>query len=363
MSPQKTSEPREFSNSPAVRLLIIRFSSFGDIVQACPVPAAFLNKYPDAQIDWLTREDFASLLAAHPHLNRTYSFHRKNGLKGLIQMAWELGGAGYTHLYDAHCNLRSRVFSFVFRLRSSSTKFLRRPKERWKRWLFFKLKIRSSLPQPYRGSDSFLWPLKAWGVETTQPPGPQFWSKKALPPAIQSELDGLPKPWVIAAPSAAWEMKRWPRNHWKKLIQELKTTVILLGGPDDHFVQEIADAAPERSLNLAGRLKLEESTTLIQFADLVISGDTGLLHVADLMERPTIALIGPTAFGYPSRENSRVLEVPNSSLPCKPCSKDGRGKCRADIYKKCLVMISPETVARKAHEILGPSAAKGLPAE
>lgn len=354
MSPRQSSasEPREFSNPSAIRLLIIRFSSFGDIVQASPVPAVFRSKYPHARIDWLTRSDFAPLLKYHPYLNQVIAFDRKKGLSGLIRLAWKLGGEGYTHLYDAHSNLRSRIFSTIFRLRNWKARFLRRPKERIRRWLFFRFRYRRALPFPYRGSDSFLWPLKKWHLPTTQPEGPQFWSEAPLPQDVLRSLNDLPRPWVVAAPSAAWEMKRWPVEYWCELIKQLKTSFILLGGPEDRFISEIASAASERTLNLAGRLSLVESAALVKLADLVISGDTGILHVADLMERPTLALIGPTAFGYPSHPASMVLEVPVSDLPCKPCSKDGRGKCTSDIYKKCLVSIKPETVAVEAKRIL-----------
>lgn len=316
------------------------------------MPAVFHSRYPHAQIDWLTRIDFAPLLGNHPYLNRVIAFDRKEGLLGLIRLAWRLGGEGYSHLYDAHCNLRSRIFAAVFRFRNWKVQFLRRPKERLRRWLFFRFRIRHVLPFPYRGSDSFLWPLKKWGLPTTQPQGPQFWSEASLPSDVAQILKELPRPWVIAAPSAAWEMKRWPIEHWRELIQKLGMSCILLGGPEDRFISEIAAAAPERTINLAGRLSLTESATLVKHADLVISGDTGLLHVADLMERPTLALIGPTAFGYPSRSNSVVLEIPVSTLPCKPCSKDGRGVCRNEIYKSCLVSIRPETVAVEAKRIL-----------
>src|SRR5690606_22489281 len=149
-------------------------------------------------------------------------------------------------------------------------------------------------------------------IPPSQPEGPQFWSKAPIPAEVLQSLNELPRPWIIGAPSAAWEMKRWPVEYWCELIKQLRTSFILLGGPEDRFIAEIASVAPDRTLNLAGRLSLVESSTLVQLADLVISGDTGILHVADLMERPTLALIGPTAFGYPSRRNSIVLEVPVS---------------------------------------------------
>lgn len=353
----RSSAPRPTDASPA-KLLIIRFSSFGDIVQASAVPRAFQAAHPGARVDWLVREDFATLLSSNPAINRVISFERRRGLCGLIQLAWTLASAteGYTHLYDAHSNMRSRVVSAVFRLRRwlpekgrRSAHFLRRPKERWRRFLFFKLRL-NTLPRPYRGAESFLRPLKSWQIALQVPRGPQFEIKAEIPVAIERELLALGHPVVALAPSAAWAMKRWPKDHWRRLISLLpQARFILLGGNEDTFIAEIASADPTRTLNLAGKLNLSESSAILKRADLVIANDTGLLHVADQMERPTLALIGPTAFGYPSHPTSRTLET---KLKCQPCSKDGRGRCTNEVYQRCLVDLQPEAVAAAAQDLL-----------
>jgi ADP-heptose:LPS heptosyltransferase len=335
--------------TPGPRLLIIRFSSFGDLIQASSVPAAFLRNFPNAEIDWLVRSDFSSLLEAHPHLNKVISFDRKSGFLGLVKLAWRLGSTNYDYLYDAHSNLRSLLVSSFIRLltflRFKPVRFTRRPKSRLRRWLFFKFRMQV-LPKPYRGAESFLWPLGAWGVEAKMPPGPQFWTNTDLPEDIERELQTLPKPWIALAPSAAWPMKRWPIEHWKTLIASYTdVSFLLLGGPEDTFLADLQRQAPGRTVNFAGRLNLMQSATLLKMADLVIANDTGLLHVADQFERPTIALIGPTAFGYPSHSSSQALEI---ELKCKPCSKDGRGRCKNALYQRCLVDLKPEAVTAAA---------------
>src|SRR6476661_3575223 len=101
------------------KLLIIRFSSFGDIVHAMGVPSAFKSAYPRAEVDWLVRSDLASLLKWNPYISKVHSFDRKNGLGGLIKFTWKLSRLGYTHLYDAHNNVRSfitRALFFTFRV-------------------------------------------------------------------------------------------------------------------------------------------------------------------------------------------------------------------------------------------------------
>lgn len=349
----------------AFHLLIIRFSSFGDIVQAVAVPQAFRDVYPGAKIDWFAREDFVQLLQNQPAISQVHTHQRQSGLLGLISQTWKLARSGvYTHVYDAHSNIRSRIVlgifgvASIFNFLSGKTvpKFAVRSKDRIRRFLFFKFRLKT-LPQPFRGAESFHRPLKKWGLSEHVPQGPQFQLRAdlELPNAVQAEFENLRRKYpnsqlIACAPSAAWEMKRWPLAHWKELMPLLPNACfVFLGGPADTFINDLVAAAPERSLNLAGKLSLDQSSLALKFVDLVIANDTGLLHVADQMERPTLALIGPTAFGYPSHSTSETLEV---KLWCQPCSKDGRGGCKNDLYQRCLVELTPARVAEEAHKKL-----------
>lgn len=341
------------------RLLIIRFSSFGDIVQAIGVPTAYKARFPGAKVDWLVREDFAGLLTPHPAIDHVERFSRHQGFWGLLRTAWRLSGQRYTHLYDAHSNLRSLFVVWTFCLHNllhllqgqPRIRISRRPKQRLRRWLFFKFRL-PVLPRPFRGADSYHRPLLRWKLEPRAPDGAQFFINTELPPAIQTvchEARGR-GPVIALAPSAAWKMKRWPIAHWRSLLHLMpEGQFLLLGGPEDHFLKDLEQVDPDRVRNFAGQLTLAQSSSLLKQVDLVIANDTGLLHVADQMARPTIALIGPTAFGYPSHSTSRTLEI---ELSCKPCSKDGRGRCENSIYQRCLVELSPERVAAVARELL-----------
>jgi ADP-heptose:LPS heptosyltransferase len=334
----------------APHLLIIRFSSFGDIIHGIGVPQAFKERHPEARVDWIVRSDLKGLGEYHPSIDRVIAFDRREGWAGLLRLSWRLARTGgYTHVYDAHNNVRSFFVRLIFLLAGSKASLIVRSKERFQRWRLFKFK-KSSMPKPYRSADSFHRPLTPWGLAPTVPPGPQYYPRTSLPNEIESALLSLKKPIVALAPSAAWEMKRWPIEHWITLMKSLpQASFVLLGGPEDGFLQDLANAVPGRALNLAGRLSLAQSATLLHSCALIVANDTGMMHVADQMERPTIALIGPTAFGYPSHGKSRALEI---ELWCKPCSKDGRGRCVNDLYKRCLVDLAPERVVTVAKEML-----------
>ena len=318
------------------KLLIIRLSSFGDIVQAMGVPVAFTHVFPQAQVHWVVRSDFQEILKHHPHIHKLWSYDRTTGLKGLWELIKLLRQENFTHVYDAHDNIRSRIICLFLKTKY----FVRRKKERFKRLLLFTFR-KNLFPQPFIAQASYIDPLMKWGIPNEIPAAPQM----VVPANTFEKLKSIVpfKSYIVLSPSAAWELKRWPINYWKRLIGILQDhNFVVLGGPNDLFCSELILPGQEnRVVNLAGRTSLLESCAVIQNSALTISNDTGLLHVADQMGVPTIALIGPTAFGYPTRTTSKVLEV---QLECKPCSKDGRGKCRNQTYKKCLREVSVDRV-------------------
>ncbi len=337
------------SSSP--RLLIIRFSSYGDIFHAVSVPEAYLKAYPLGKVDWLVREDFAHLLEGQTAISKVISYSRQSGLSGLFRLARNLSQSGYTHVYDAHSNVRSHFFTLFFSIFAFVGKrplFIRRSKERLRRILLFKFHLKT-LPQPYRAAESFHRPLKPWGIDAKVGEGPRYQARAPLPADVLNLLKGHgDQPLIALAPSAAWEMKRWPVGHWVKLIEGMpECRFVVLGGPTDAFTERLQ--VNDRVINLSGKLTLSETPSVLALSDLVIANDTGVLHASDQMARPTIALIGPTAFGYPSHATSQTLEV---ELPCKPCSKDGRGGCSNSIYQRCLVDITPERVIARSRAML-----------
>lgn len=333
------------------KLLIIRFSSFGDIVHAMGVPSAFKNEFSKSQVDWLVRSDFASLVRPHPAINLVFSFDRKLGILGLIKLIWELSGSGYSHVYDAHNNVRSALCRFFLRTFSIirfrfPPKILVRSKNRFKRMLLFSFR-KNFLPNPFKPIASFQEPLAKW-LSTSNISPPQFFVEPEARDNIQKL--NLPKDFIALAPSASFEMKRWPVDHWQKLIRKLSNrNFVVLGGPEDDFCRDLELVDPKRVFNFAGKLSLQQSCALVEAAQLLISNDTGLMHVADQLGVLNLALIGPTAFGYPYHPNSQVAEI---SLWCKPCSKDGRGGCFNELYKRCLVDLSADQVANQAEAMI-----------
>ena len=155
---------------------------------------------------------------------------------------------------------------------------------------------------------------------------------------------------MVLVPGAAWPLKRWPLQHFKKLIELLPEQLfVVLGGPEETFCQELEDFFPDRVQSLAGKLDLRDACSIVARTGLVVAADTGLIHVADLAGTPGLSLMGPTAFGFCTHPHIHTLEV---ELACRPCTKDGRGRCSQDVYQKCMLEITPQMVAEKALQLL-----------
>lgn len=323
------------------KFLIIRFSSFGDVTQSLSIPSAILAQYPQAEIHWITRKDMAPLLRHHPAIHHIWEFDRKEGLSGLWSLLRTMSAISFSHIYDAHNNLRSRLVCFRLGVMGGA-KVLRRSQKRWKRFLLFRLR-KNTYEMPFSGQRDLLEPLQAWGISKALPPTPQLFVSADDVAAAKKLLGGFQnKPFIALAPSAAYFLKRWPLAHFQQLIQEMpEYNFVLLGGPEDKFIQEIAAVAPERTLNLAGKSSLPVSSALVLQSAILVSNDTGLLHVGEQLGKPTIALMGPAPFGFPSRPDTKIMEL---ALPCRPCSKHGQGPCVNPNFHQCLKDISPQEV-------------------
>lgn len=332
------------------KFLIIRFSAFGDVVQTLSVPAAIKNSFPDAEIHWVSRRDMQGLLVTHPQIKKVWSFERKSGLIGLFQLAHQMRQEKYTYIYDAHNNLRSRVLCFILRPWGplSGTHFIRRSIKRFKRILLFKFRI-NKFEMPFSGQRDLLEPLTPWGVSKVPPPAPQLYlTDEELKKAFTAMEDS--NDWVALAPSAAHILKRWPVAYWKELIlSEPAKKFILLGGPEDRFLEDIAAIAPDRVKNLAGKVSLTVSAAVVAQSKVLISNDTWLLHAAEQLGKPAVALMGPAPFGFPSRSSTKILE---RDLACRPCSKHGQGPCVNKVkFHQCMVDITPKEVSNALHEV------------
>lgn len=327
-----------------MKVLIIRFSSIGDLTQALSIPSLIHQHTPEAEIQFVTRQDLSGLLENNPHIRKVWRLDRKQGFSGLWKMIQDLKKENFTHIYDAHNNLRS----FLIRLFVSAPQKLTRPMMRMKRFMLLQFH-KNYFEKPFSGQRDLLKPLEKWGYPFALPQPPQLFFSAAELGAAQALIQkhGLQN-FVVLAPSAAYLLKRWPVDHWKKLIEiNPQIQFVVLAGPTDSFTSELNSF--KNVVNLTGQTSLRESAAVVQQAVAVVANDTGLLHFAEQLGKPTIALMGPAPFGFPSRPSTKILE---RNLACRPCSKHGQGPCVNPNYHECLKSISPHEVSFELKQLI-----------
>lgn len=315
-----------------MKILIIRFSSIGDLTQALSIPSFIKSYSPEAEVHFVTRKDLAALTEHHPHINKVWTLDRAEGFKGLLNLTKQLNAENFTHIYDAHNNLRS----FVIRLLVKAQHKLVRPMMRFKRFLLINFQI-NKFEKPFSGQRDLIKPLEAWNMAFKLPDTPQLF----LPNDLKKKSFVPVQDYVVLVPSATYELKRWPLEYWSELIaKNPEKTFIVLAGKEDTFTEKLNDH--KNVFNMTGKTDLLSSAAVIAKAALVITNDTGLLHFAEQLGKPAIALMGPAPFGFPSRASTVILE---RDLKCRPCSKHGQGPCKNTNFQECLRSISADEVS------------------
>ncbi|HMO38060.1 MAG TPA: glycosyltransferase family 9 protein [Saprospiraceae bacterium] len=309
-----------------MKILIIRFSSIGDIVLTTPVVRC-LRQQLGAEVHYLTKKSFRAVLEANPYIERLITIEKE-----VTEVVPLLKKERYDYIIDLHHNLRSwRV------KRALGVKSYHFDKINAAKWLIVNLKI-NRLP-PVHIVDRYLATIQALGV-SNDGQGLDYFipNADALPVGGTAFQEIFPQA-LVASPftafviGAAHATKRLPTDKIISICRKIQQPIILLGGPEDAPVgADIAAAAGAHVLNACGQLRLNQSADMVRQAAQVITHDTGLMHVAAAFRKKIISVWGNTIpeFGmypyYPSGVNySTVLEV--NGLSCRPCSKIGHSRC------------------------------------
>jgi len=330
---------RSMTASPP-RILAIRFSSIGDILLTTPLLRAVRARYPEAHLAFLTKEPFAPLLADNPRLNDLMTL---GAGESLTHLADRIRARQYTHVLDLHGSLRTRGLRLLVRARWSGYRNHRLAREiliRGKRNVYPR-----DIPVPERYFDA----VRKLDVRPDGEPPEFYLDDKARAEARAWLGSGLgdAAPLVAVAPGAAHLTKRWPVEYWQDLVGRITArdfNVVVVGGPDDRAVAgEVARAGGTRAVNAAGSFGLQGTGAIIASSRLLVSGDTGVMHMATGVNTPVIALFGPTvrAFGFfPYSREAVVLE---RDLDCRPCTAWGTERCPLG-HHRCLRDIAATEV-------------------
>jgi lipopolysaccharide heptosyltransferase II len=336
-----------------LKILILKPSSLGDVIQALPVLRLLKLHFRDAEIFWWIDSALAALLENDPDLSGIVRFERKRWGKPqhwpemFRSIRW-LRAQKFDLVIDLQCLARSGAFAWL-----ANGKFLVGLDEvREGARGFYDLAVPRKNFYTH-AVDWYLSVLPPLGVPVHQ----NFtWlpERQEISAAVKTKWKTDSACWIALQPGARWENKRWPSAYFAELVRRLAGTfpdvrfAILGSGEDQPLGEVISRAAPERCLNLCGATSLPEMIEWIRRCDLMVTNDTGPMHAAAALGKPMVALFGPTeprrTGPYGQLEN--VLRI---DLPCSPCLKSF---CTWKNPNECLTALSPALVFERVQKYL-----------
>lgn len=329
-----------------MNVLIVKPSSLGDVIHALPFLNAVKERYPDCRVDWVISKKLRGIVEEHPLIDRLIAIDKdswKSILKlhrtveDIMKARHELQSRTYDIVADLQGLLRSGIITFVTRSPLKVGFLNAREGSRY----FYDKRVRTNGCK--HAVDRNMLVARAIGAPSDRVEFPLPLSKTAVEKV--KGLVGQAGEYVVLVPSARWPSKRWPPEHFASLLKKLKVPSVITGSAEDRpAAMKIIEGSQGNTLNLCGSTDLKELTALIAGAKVVVSNDSGPMHIAAALGIPTIALFGPTdpertgPYGWKEKENISVITAP---VPCGPCF---RKRCRDPF---CMKDITVETVLRE----------------
>lgn len=304
----------------ALKILIIRFSSIGDIVLTSPVVRCLHQQLPNAEIYFLTKKQFQPVVAHNPYLHKVIYF--ENNLAEVIS---EIKKTSIDYIVDLHNNLRSRLIAAAFPF----VKVSRFNKLNTEKWLLINFKI-NLLPNKHI-VDRYFETVSALGIQNDHE-GLDFF----IAQQDAFDLNNLPelhqKGYLVFSVGGQHNTKKMPLHQWQKLAAQINFPVIVLGGKEEQETGEVLSSNFSHVINFCGKISLAQSASLIQHAAMVVTHDTGLMHIAAAFKKPMVALWGNTIpelgmYAYYGKYIIPNFQAEVKGLKCRPCSKLGYKKC------------------------------------
>lgn len=321
-----------------MKILIIRFSSIGDIVLTTPIIRCLRKKYPNAQLHYLVKEKFKNTIHSNPNLDKVISF--EGDLRDTVV---ELIHEEYDFVVDLQNSFRSLNITAMLRQAfNSKVKIFKVRKINIRKFIYTKLKVNilpdKSIVERYFATVKKLDVVNdGQGLDYFIPEEDKI-GQKDLP---MSHSAG----YISFVIGGTKNTKKMPIQKWSELCKQLDYPIIIQGGAEDkEFGEELAKIDPIRIYNSCGKFSLHESADIIRFAKVVVTHDTGLMHIAAAYKRKIISIWGNTSpsfgmfpyYGYNNLTTNIAPEsvmIESSKIGCRPCSKIGYDKCPKGHFK------------------------------
>ncbi len=332
-----------------MKVLVIRFSSIGDIVLTTPVVRCLKQQKEAVELHYLTKSVFRPILEHNPYIDKVHCMDE--GLNAAIE---ELKTEKFDYIIDLHHNLRTLRVKRALNIMSYSF-----PKLNIRKLLLVNFKI--NLMPDKSVVDRYFEAVRPLGV-TNDTKGLDYF----IPEDVKVTHHDVPMShwagYVGCVIGGSYNTKKLPVEKWKELCELIPYPIILMGGPEDREEgRQIAELDPVRIYNACGKFSLNESAELVRFSRMIVSNDTGLMHIAAAYKKPVISVWGNTVpafgmfpyYGYNNlkeRVASQSYIIENNELSCRPCSKLGHNKCPKGHFK-CMKNLNMLKIAEIVKEM------------
>ena len=340
-----------------MKILIIRFSSFGDVVLTTPIIRTIKEKYPEAVIDFIVYNIFFEAISLNPEIRNLVIFDKKkskdrNYIKDMIG---KLKKENYDYVIDLHSKFLSRIIGKS--LQSKNTKYCRYKKRKWWKTILVKAKLIT-----YNADctivESYFTALKKLGISFSDKnikngfgDNLEFYIDKKMEEKFVQKYDLKDRSYFVLAPGASKFTKKWPyydelakmilENESKFVKNNEKLRIFVIGGKEDANVVKADEDG--RVIDLCGKISFKESGILLKYSKIAVANDSGPFHIARAVKAKTFVFFGPTdpkLFSF--EKNTFLLNNPN----CLPHSLYGDDKFPKK-YADCMTGILVETVFDK----------------
>ncbi len=334
------------------KILILRLSSIGDILLASPLLRVLRKAVgTKARLDFVVKKEYAELVQFSHHISLVHEYDSATGFSGLRELKRTLHHEQYDLIVDIHDSVRTKYLRAFRKIPSVVI-----DKRKYERWQLVKLK-RNVYKEIIPIAGRYIEPLKEYGIENDEKGLEIF-----IPDEIQFSISGKMAKLKLhqynrvvgICPGAKHFTKRWQIEKFAEagssLAKEHNVKIFIFGGKEDsqicttiaHLISE--KTSPLHVTNFAGEFSLLETAAAMEFCDVVLTNDTGLMHLAAAKQKRIVALFGSTVkeFGFaPYGTEATVIE--NSALTCRPCSHIGKKEC-PEKHFDCMKNISVDEV-------------------
>lgn len=300
------------------KYLVIRFSSIGDIVLTSPVVRCLKQQVQDAEIHYLVRSKFACLADSNPYIDKIHKY--SGNYSDLIPLL-------RSENFDFVIDLQNNLLSYILKIRLSIPSFTVK-KLNFLKFFFVSFKI--NLMPPVHIVDRYMETVSAFdvkndgrGLDFFIPPEEEF-DRKKFP-------FGSEKGYLAFVIGGSYNTKRLPAAKVRDICNNIEFPVVLLGSDKEKSDGEKIIAGSKGNIfNYAGQTTLCQAASIVRDAQVVLTNDTGLMHVAAAFRKKILSFWGNTVpelgmSPYLPDSSSKILEIKN--LKCRPCSKLGYGRC------------------------------------